>query len=77
MVHPEVLKSGGLDPEEWSGYAWGGGIERLYMLRHGIFRHSTFHIERHAISLAILGLVSYNCVSYFGRVAEWPNASVL
>lgn len=36
MVHPEVLKQGGLDPDVYSGYAWGGGIERLFMLRHGI-----------------------------------------
>ena len=36
MVHPEVLKAGGLDPEEYSGFAWGGGIERVYMLLHGI-----------------------------------------
>lgn len=36
MVHPEVLKQGGLDPEVYSGFAWGGGIERLFMLRHGI-----------------------------------------
>ena len=36
MVHPEVLKTGGIDPEKYSGYAWGGGIERLFMLRHGI-----------------------------------------
>ncbi|MEX0962321.1 MAG: phenylalanine--tRNA ligase subunit alpha [Simkaniaceae bacterium] len=36
MVHPEVLKNGGIDPEEYSGYAWGGGVERLFMLRHGI-----------------------------------------
>jgi phenylalanyl-tRNA synthetase alpha chain len=36
MVHPEVLKEGGLDPEVYSGFAWGGGIERLFMLRHGI-----------------------------------------
>lgn len=36
MVHPEVLKAGGLDPEIYSGYAWGGGVERLFMLRHGI-----------------------------------------
>ena len=36
MVHPNVLKSGGIDPEIYSGYAWGGGIERLFMLRHGI-----------------------------------------
>ncbi|WP_420422588.1 phenylalanine--tRNA ligase subunit alpha [Simkania sp.] len=33
MVHPEVLKAGGLDPEVYSGYAWGGGIERLLQLR--------------------------------------------
>jgi phenylalanyl-tRNA synthetase alpha chain len=36
MVHPEVLKNGGIDPEEYSGYAWGLGIERLTMLRYGI-----------------------------------------
>jgi phenylalanyl-tRNA synthetase alpha chain len=36
MVHPNVLEAGGIDPEVYSGYAWGGGIERLFMLRHGI-----------------------------------------
>jgi len=36
MIHPEVLKEGGLDPEVYSGFAWGGGVERLFMLRHGI-----------------------------------------
>lgn len=36
MVHPEVLKAGGLDPEVYSGYAWGGGIERLLQLRSAI-----------------------------------------
>ncbi|MEN9344412.1 MAG: phenylalanyl-tRNA synthetase alpha chain [Chlamydiota bacterium] len=36
MVHPEVLKNGGIDPEEYSGYAWGMGIERLTMLRYGV-----------------------------------------
>jgi len=36
MVHPEVLKNGGIDPEEYSGYAWGIGIERLVMLKYGI-----------------------------------------
>jgi phenylalanyl-tRNA synthetase alpha chain len=36
MVHPEVLKNGGIDPEEYSGYAWGMGIERMTMLRYGI-----------------------------------------
>ena len=36
MVHPEVLKAGGVDPEEYSGYAWGIGVERLVMLRHKV-----------------------------------------
>jgi phenylalanyl-tRNA synthetase alpha chain len=36
MVHPQVLKNGGIDPEVYSGYAWGLGIERLAMLLYGI-----------------------------------------
>jgi phenylalanyl-tRNA synthetase alpha chain len=36
MIHPEVLKAGGIDPETTSGFAWGGGIERVYLLRHGV-----------------------------------------
>jgi phenylalanyl-tRNA synthetase alpha chain len=32
MVHPNVLKKGNIDPEQYSGYAWGMGIERLTML---------------------------------------------
>ena len=36
MVHPEVLKNGGIDPEEYSGFAWGMGFERMAMLRYGI-----------------------------------------
>jgi len=36
MIHPEVLKNGGIDPEEYNGFAWALGIERLVMLRHGI-----------------------------------------
>ncbi len=36
MVHPNVLKNCGIDPEEYSGYAFGFGIERVTMLRIGI-----------------------------------------
>jgi phenylalanyl-tRNA synthetase alpha chain len=36
MVHPVVLKNGGYDPQEWSGFAFGMGVERPTMLRHGI-----------------------------------------
>lgn len=36
MVHPNVLRNGGIDPEEWSGFAFGFGTDRLAMMRHGI-----------------------------------------
>lgn len=36
MVHPEVLKNGGIDPEIYSGFAWGMGIERLVLIQKGI-----------------------------------------
>ncbi len=36
MVHPNVLRNGGYDPEEWSGYAFGMGPERIAMLLHGV-----------------------------------------
>ncbi|MDC0947774.1 phenylalanine--tRNA ligase subunit alpha [Gammaproteobacteria bacterium] len=36
MVHPVVLKNGGIDPDKYSGYAFGMGIERLCMLRYGV-----------------------------------------
>ena len=36
MVHPNVLRAGGLDPEEWSGFAFGFGLDRLALMRHGI-----------------------------------------
>lgn len=36
MIHPNVLKSAGIDPVMYRGFAWGGGIERLVMLKYGI-----------------------------------------
>jgi phenylalanyl-tRNA synthetase alpha chain len=36
MVHPDVLRAGGLDPEEWSGFAFGFGIDRMAKERHSI-----------------------------------------
>jgi phenylalanyl-tRNA synthetase alpha chain len=36
MVHPQVLRNGGIDPDEYTGYAWGFGIERMAMLKHDI-----------------------------------------
>jgi phenylalanyl-tRNA synthetase alpha chain len=36
MVHPNVLKASGVDPERYTGYAFGAGIDRLAMLRYGV-----------------------------------------
>ena len=36
MVHPNVLRAGGIDPEEWSGFAFGFGIDRMAKERHVI-----------------------------------------
>ena len=36
MIHPNVLREGGIDPAEYTGFAWGFGIERLVMLKYGI-----------------------------------------
>jgi len=36
MIHPNVLKMAGIDPQKYRGFAWGGGIDRLVMLKYGI-----------------------------------------
>lgn len=36
MIHPNVLRQAGIDPEVYTGFAWGGGIERLVMMKYGI-----------------------------------------
>ncbi len=36
MIHPNVLKAGGIDPEEYSGFAFGLGLTRLAMMKYGI-----------------------------------------
>jgi phenylalanyl-tRNA synthetase alpha chain len=36
MIHPNVLREAGIDPEVYTGFAWGGGIERLVMMKYGI-----------------------------------------
>lgn len=43
MVHPTVLKNAGLDPEKYRGFAFGGGIERLVMVKHGVNDIRGFH----------------------------------
>jgi len=36
MVHPNVFRNVGYDPEQWAGYAFGMGVERIAMLKYGI-----------------------------------------
>ena len=36
MIHPEVLKAGGIDPDEYTGFAFGLGLTRLVMMKYGI-----------------------------------------
>ena len=43
LVHPNVLKHGGIDPNEYSGFAFGFGIERLAMIYYGITDIRLFH----------------------------------
>jgi phenylalanyl-tRNA synthetase alpha chain len=42
MVHPNVLKNCGLNPDEWQGFAFGMGVERLAMLKYNIPDLRTF-----------------------------------
>ncbi|MEI6228739.1 MAG: phenylalanine--tRNA ligase subunit alpha [Candidatus Saccharibacteria bacterium] len=43
MIHPNVLRAADIDPEKYRGFAWGGGIERLVMLKYGIEDIRHFH----------------------------------
>ncbi len=43
MVDPNVLKASGIDPEEYTGFAWGMGVERIAIVRHEINDIRTFY----------------------------------
>ena len=36
MVHPNVLRAAGVDPDKWQGFAFGLGIDRIAMLKYGV-----------------------------------------
>ncbi len=46
LVHPHVLKCGGVDPDVYSGFAFGMGLERLAMIKYGINDIRLFHGSR-------------------------------
>ena len=54
MVHPNVLRAGGLDPEEWTGFAFGFGIDRMAKERHGDRRHPRDVHQRRPLPGAVL-----------------------
>ena len=43
MVHPQVIENAGLDSSTYQGFAFGGGIERLIMVKHGVTDVRLFH----------------------------------
>jgi phenylalanyl-tRNA synthetase alpha chain len=43
MLHPNVIKNAGLDPEKIAGFAFGGGLERLVMVKHEVPDVRMFH----------------------------------
>jgi phenylalanyl-tRNA synthetase alpha chain len=43
MIHPNVLKEAGIDPSVYTGFAWGGGIERMVMVKNNIEDIRHFH----------------------------------
>ena len=54
LVHPNVLRMSGIDPDQWGGFAFGLGLTRLAMMRYGDRRHSLVARRRSAIPDAIL-----------------------
>jgi phenylalanyl-tRNA synthetase alpha chain len=55
MIHPEVLRNGGIDPEEYSGIAWGFGPERMAMLKYGV---SDIRVFKSGDLKALKGLIT-------------------
>jgi phenylalanyl-tRNA synthetase alpha chain len=43
MLHPNVIKNAGLDPNKYQGFAFGGGLERLIMVKYGVPDVRLFH----------------------------------
>lgn len=43
MIHPNVLTMAGIDPKIYTGFAWGGGVERLVMMKYGVEDIRHFH----------------------------------
>ena len=53
MVHPAVLENCGIDPERYTGFAFGMGPHRIAMNRYGVQRHPAVLRGGHAVSGAV------------------------
>ncbi len=69
MVHPNVLKNVNIDPNEYQGYAFGVGIERLAMLKYGISDLRTFY-DNDLRWLKHFGFVSLDMPSISGGLSR-------
>ena len=77
MVHPKVLSAAGVDPEKYSGFAFGMGVERLAMLRYGVndlrlfFENDVRFLNQFwLVNVGHCSCVQVNCISSFLRRQE-------
>ena len=66
MVHPNVLRNCGLDPDEYQGFAWGMGIDRIAMLKYGMPDLRAVLRGRHALARRITASARSTC-------RRWPE----
>ena len=76
MVHPNVLKNCGLDPDEYQGFAWGMGIDRLAMLKYGMPDLRAF-FEADVRWLVALRLPPARCPDAGGGIEDKRMAKVV
>jgi hypothetical protein len=73
MVHPKVLEAGKVDPDEWQGFAFGMGIDRIGMLKYGIpdlraFFEDVLVPDLEALSELFPGHIGRSATSVTGRI---------
>ena len=78
MVHPQVLENCGIDPEEYSGFAFGVGLERIVMMPLQHRRYAPVLRKRPAFSQTILNKGVYRSMkmpmNWAKEFAEFPDA---
>ena len=75
MVDPNVLTAVGIDPEEYSGFAFGFGIDRIAMMRYGIDDIQTFFDDDVRFLRAVLSRQATRCAPRFPGSATSPRST--